>query len=175
MTIFQSIIGTDKKNPFFSVCRHAENKRLYVFYGANVFEILEDKKDSPQLRFLAGRLYNAGVKAKYISSEFGFCFRSIKKWAKAIQNGTDDEILELFEGRHHKRKMTYEVESFVSFEFKRIFPNNKHSYSKEIRESIKQVFGFEISSESLRPIFTKLKNELYPNEPDEIDEFKKKI
>lgn len=173
MPVFQTIIGTDKKNPFFSVHRDTENNRLYVYYGANVFEVLEDKKESPQLRFLVGKLYNAGVKAADISRELGFCFRSIKKWANAIQSGTDDEILELFEGRNHKSKMTHEVEGFVIYEFKRIYPKNKQSYSKEIRKSVKEVFGYDISSESLRPIFTKLRNELFPKEADEIDELKK--
>jgi hypothetical protein len=132
MVCLQSIIGADKKNPFFSVSRDEKNKKLYVFYGANVFGILADKKDSPQLKMLVAKLYNANVKITLISKEFGFCYRSIKKWAKAMQNGTDDETLEMFEGRHLQRKYTHDVEGFAAYEFKKIYPRNKHSNSKEI-------------------------------------------
>ena len=43
--VLQSIIGTDKKNPFLHVCRRRDSNQLDVFYGAQHLETVVDNKE----------------------------------------------------------------------------------------------------------------------------------
>jgi hypothetical protein len=60
---------------------------------------------------------------------------------------------------------------------RRYTPGTNIAIVKKYRESIKEVFGFEISSETFRPLFTKLKAEIFHEVSDEmsyeLDEIKK--
>jgi len=155
----QAIIGTDEKNPHFTVFRNLETKKIELYHGFVLFEILHDKKDNPQLKLLVARLSNAGVKTSVLTRQFGYCYRSIQNWSEALKNGTLEELVESLKGQGAPKKLNKEVEGFVEYEFKRIYPKNKSSYSKEIRKNIEEVFGYTISSETLRPLFNNLKEE----------------
>ncbi|MBI5416669.1 hypothetical protein HZA55_01775 [Candidatus Poribacteria bacterium] len=166
----QSIIGTDDRNPYYSVLKDKENNELQVYFGNALIEKLPDKKDSPQLKHLLGRLYNADVKVKSLTDYFGYSFQTIQRWGDAIKSGNMEEMARSFEGQGAPKKVTKEIESFVVYEFNRIYQENKYSYSKEIRKDIKNVFNVEISAETLRPIFTRIKEE---NRQKEVDLIKK--
>jgi transposase len=153
----QSIIGSSKNNPYLTVYRDTKKRQILVYHGLALMEVIPDKKDNPQLKLLAGRLYNTKVKAAQITREFGYCHQSIKRWAEALKEGTNEDIYYSLQGQGAPKKLTKEIEGFVSYEFNRIYPTNKQSYSKEIRQSIKQVFQKSISSETLRPLFNTLK------------------
>ncbi len=58
----QGIIGTDDKNPHFSVFRILETKKIEVYHGIVLMEIITDEKNNPQLKLLMARLNNVGVK-----------------------------------------------------------------------------------------------------------------
>ena len=43
----QSILGTNKKNPVFSVSQHTESKQYHVYYGMELFEVVpSDREDT---------------------------------------------------------------------------------------------------------------------------------
>ncbi|GAI20927.1 unnamed protein product, partial [marine sediment metagenome] len=73
MTIqLQQIIGVSKKNPYFTICRNESTPRnIYVYFGAALMEVVPEDKSNPEFKLLIARLYNAGVKAKSITEEFG--------------------------------------------------------------------------------------------------------
>lgn len=168
----QTIIGTDDKNPYLSVFRNLKTKKIEVYHGIVLFEIIPDEKNNLQLKLLIARLNNAGVKTSVLTRQFGYCYRSIKRWSNALKNGTLEELVESLKGQGAPKKLNKEVEGFVEYEFKRIYPKNKSSYSKEIRKNIEEVFGYTISSETLRPLFNTLKEK--KNKQKEII-FKKKL
>lgn len=155
----QAIIGTDEKNPYFTVFRNLMTNKIEVYHGIVLFETISYKKDNPQLKLLVARLNNAGVKTNVLTRRFGYCYRSIERWSDALKNGTFEEIVSSLETQGAPKKLNKEVEGFVEYEFKRIYPKNKYSYSKEIRKNIEEVFGYPISSETLRPLFNTLKEE----------------
>ena len=156
----QALIGTDAKNPFFTVFRNSKSKKIEVYHGICLLETIVDEKDNPQLKLLIARLKNAGVKTSILTRQFGYCYRSIIRWSKALENGDLEQLVEVLKGQGAPKKLNKEVEGFAGYEFKRIYPNNKYSYSKEIRKSIEEVFGYTISSETLRPLFYKLKEKM---------------
>lgn len=153
----QSIIGTSKNNPYLTVYRDPIKMEILVYHGLALMEVMPDKKDNPQLKLLAGRLYNAKVNAAQITRKFGYCHKSIKRWAGALKDGTNEDIYYSLQRQGAPKKLTKEIEGFVTYEYNRIYPTNKQSYSKEIRQSIYQVFQKRISSETLRPLFKTLK------------------
>ncbi len=168
----QGIIGTDDKNPHFSVFRNLKTKKIEVYHGIVLFETITDEKNNPHLKLLIARLNNTGVKTSVLTQQFGYCYRSIERWSQALKNGTFEELVESLKGQGAPKKLSKTVEGFVEYEFKRIYPKNRSSYSKEIRKEIEKVFGFTISSETLRPLFNRLKEK--NNKQKEIS-FKKKV
>ena len=60
-------------------------------------------------------------------------------------------------GQGAPRKLTSEIESFIELRFASIYRDNKYNYSAQIRQEIKDVFGKEISGETLRPLFGRLR------------------
>ena len=62
---FQEILGVDKKNPFFTICKDpSQPEKLLVFFGMSLLEVIDDTPDSPSLKLLLARLYNSGVKTQ---------------------------------------------------------------------------------------------------------------
>jgi hypothetical protein len=56
----QLILGTDKRNPLFTVYCQEEDDReqLHVYYGLELLEIVSADRNEPGFKMLVGRLYN---------------------------------------------------------------------------------------------------------------------
>jgi hypothetical protein len=60
--LLQPVLGTDKRNPIFSVCRQGGiAPSLHVYYGAELLEVVSEDRQHPAYKLLVARLYNAGV------------------------------------------------------------------------------------------------------------------
>ncbi len=155
----QYLIGTDKKNPFFSVCRD-ENKPgcLYVYFGATLLEVVPDDKSNFEFKLLIARLYNAKTKIESITKAFGVARTTMKRWGDAIKSGDPERLIEALSGQGAPRKLTREVKAFVRVRFLNIYQENHYNYSAIIRDEIKEIFEKKISAESLRPMFNDLKD-----------------
>lgn len=157
----QAIIGTDKKNPVFTVYRKQDpgtgKKEVYVFYGHQVLEVIEDYPDNPELKLMLARLYNAKVKAKSLIEHFGYSYPTLKRWSDALKSGDAQRLVDALSGQGAPKKLTVEIGSFVSHSFNRIYRRNRYSYSAEMRREIKEVFDVDISAETLRPLLKGLK------------------
>ena len=57
----QLILGTDKRNPLFTVYSQEEDdqEQLHVYYGLELLEIVSTEPNAPSFKMLVGRLYNA--------------------------------------------------------------------------------------------------------------------
>jgi len=153
----QSIIGTDRKNPYFTVLKDTKNRALYVYFGACLMEIISDKPDNPNLKHLIARLFNAGVKRKNLIKNFGYSYGAMKRWAEALKTGDAQIIVHALAGQGAPKKLTTEIRSFAAHRFKSEYAENKYSYSQIIRDEIAEIFQIDISSETLRPLFNELK------------------
>ena len=153
----QTIIGIDKRNPLFTIYRDSKQKELHVYYGGLLHEVVPDKKDTPELKLLIARLYNAGVCAKKIIESFGYCYPTIKRWGDALKSGDPEVLYYALSGQGGRKKLTPEIISFVIHDFGHIYPHNKYSYSQQIRKDIQDVYKVSVSAEALRPLFGELK------------------
>jgi len=157
----QEILGVDKNNPYYTVCRNQKDPgKFYLFLGAVLFEIVDANKDSLQFKLLIGRLYNSKINTHKLRSVFGISHPTMKKWGDALKSNEPLEVLSAMRGRNTPKKLTTEIQAFIRHRFMTIYSENKYSYSSQIREELKEIFNIEVSGECLRPIFNELKKKV---------------
>lgn len=159
----QQILGVDKRNPYFTICKDANNTNtntntnLYVFFGAALLEVVAMDESNPAFKLLIARLYNAGVNAKSLTKKFGFARTTMKRWGDALKSGDVEKLVKALSGAGAPKKMTTEIKAFIRVRFLSIYKENHYNYSSIIRSEIKEIYGKEFSGETLRPIFNELK------------------
>ncbi len=153
----QQILGTDKRNPNFTIYRCAEDQCLHVYYGAELFEKVPDDRNDAQYKLLVARLYNAKINATRIKEVFDVDFKTMRRWGEALHRGDPNQLVRVLSGREAQRKFTIEIQSFARLRFQQIYPRNRSSYSQQIRREIYEVFGEKLSAETIRPFFGKLR------------------
>ncbi|MCP4764272.1 MAG: hypothetical protein GY870_21035 [archaeon] len=146
-----------------------------MYFGAEILETFKNDKKDIRFKLAIARLYNAKVKCKALQEYFGLAHSTIRRWGLALKNEDSEKLFKALANPGQARKLTTEIKSFVKVRFKDIYSYNRRSYSYQIREEIKEVFGINLCSETLRPIFNDLKNELQSEPepeiiPDEIPE-----
>jgi transposase len=160
----QLIIGADSKNEF-TVYKNRKEQKVYVYFGAGLFEVTDDNKNNPELKLLLARLYNAGVKVKTLIEHFGFSYPTYKHWGDALKSGDEERIYNAFSGQGGgNKKLKPEIAAFITHDFGHVYARNKYSYSKEIREDIKEIYNVEVSAECIRPLLGRLKKAYNKNQ-----------
>ncbi len=156
----QQILGTDKRNPSFTICRNMEAGCLHVYYGGELFEKVPDDRNNPQYRMMVARLYNADVNAVKLKEAFGTDRKTMQCWGDALKSGDPEKLVRVLEGRQAHRKLTPEICAFVRMRFPVIYGENHSSYSKQMRVEIADVYGEALSPETLRPLLKELKEQI---------------
>ena len=157
----QTIISVDKKNPHFTIIRNSKTKTIDVYFVAALLDAIEDTHDNPNLKFMIARLFNAGVNKQSLTRTFGFSYNTIRGWAEAIKTDDPSTIVNALSGQGAPKKLTVEIKAYITHRFKSVYVENKYSYSKEIRNEIKEIFDQDISAETLRPLFNELKEKYF--------------
>ena len=159
--LLQPILGTCKDNPAFCVMSAvAEPKDLHVYFGLALLERIKSGADSFTYKNLVGRLYNADIKRINLVKAFGHPLSTIQRWGDAVKSGDAEKMAKAFAGQGKAPRMTSEIGRFIRSEFRRIYPGNPYSYSKQILDRVEHVFGESFSSETLRPLFNEEKTAL---------------
>lgn len=158
----QPILGTDKRNPIFSVYRPAGAAagELQVYYGAELLEVVPDDSQHPAFRLLLGRLYNAGLKAVTLQRSFGVDRKSLQRWGRALCSNDPQHLARALAGRRGPRKFTPEIRAFVTLRFAQLYREQRTGYCKRLRAEIAAVFGVHLSGECLRIPLRALKAQL---------------
>ena len=159
--LLQPVLGTDKRNPIFSVCRQAGTPpSLHVYYGAELLEVMPEDRQHPAFKLLVARLYNAGVKVSALQRSFKVDPKTMQRWGQALQSGEAEQLVRALAGRGGHRKLTAEIRSFVRVRFPEIYEQSRPGYSQRLRAEIQRVFGVRLSGECLRPLLKSLRAEL---------------
>jgi len=170
----QQILGTDKRNPVFTIYRDANEQILHVYYGGRLLEKVPDDKGDPEYKLLLARLFNAGVKAKALEDVFGVDHKTMKRWGSALKSGDPELLMRVLAGREANRKLSLEIRSYIEMRFPIIYQETRYTYSKRVREEIEHVFGKKISGETIRPLLKVLKEKerrkAEPIEPELVAE-----
>lgn len=159
--LLQPVLGTDKRNPIFSVCRQEGTPpTLHVYYGAELLEVVPEDRQHPAFKLLVARLYNAGVKGTALRRAFKVDRKTMQRWGQALQSGDAEQLVRALAGRGGQRKLTPEIRSFVRVRFPEIYDDSRAGYSQWLRAEIQRVFGVSLSGECLRPLLKTLRAEL---------------
>lgn len=160
----QLILGADNKNEF-TLYKNSNGNKIYVYFGIGLFEVVENNKDNAELKLLLARLYNSGVKVKTLIEHFGFSYPTYKHWGDALKSGDEERIYYALSGQGGgSKKLKPDIVAFIIHDFGHVFPRNKYSYSKEIREDIKDIYNLELSAECIRLLLGKLKKAYVKNQ-----------
>lgn len=149
------ILGTDKSNPAFSVYSPIGNKDFFeVYFGLALLEKVNGNTDGIQFKYLLGRLYNAGITRKKLVEAFEIPLSTIRRYGKAVKSTDPEDMMRRFSGQGAVKKLTPEIENYIRCEFRRLYQENKYTYSSKIICQVKEIFGVSFSSETIRPFFT---------------------
>jgi hypothetical protein len=164
--VLQSLIGTDKRNPYLHVCRRKDSSQLDIFYGAQHLETVVDNKDHISFRAAVGRLYNAGLNRRILSKVFGVDRKTLQRWGQALLMPDAEASVHALRSRSEPRKLTVEIRKFAEVRFEHIYSHNRYSYNSQIRKEIFETFSVQLSPESLRAIFSACKQRLSREKSD---------
>ena len=106
----QPILGTDRKNPVFSVYRHSQSRQYHVYYGLELFEVVPSDHEDTRFKLMVAHLRNVGAKLGVLQKAFGVDPRTIKKWSAALKSGDAQKLIQALAGRSAGRKLTPAVE-----------------------------------------------------------------
>ncbi len=100
----QSILGTSKRNPVFSVHRHRVTGDYHVYYGLELFEAVPCDHENPQFKLMLAHLHNIGVPLMKLQEVFGVDPQTILNWSRALKSGSADKLSQALAGRSAQRK-----------------------------------------------------------------------
>lgn len=155
----QLILGTDKRNPLFTVYAHeeGEEEQLHVYYGLELLEVVPADREDPNFKMLVGRLYNAGVKPGVLERTFQRDGKTIQRWGRALRSRKAEELIRVLEGRQASRKFSAEIQAYVRVRWPELAREGFYGVGKRLRQEIASVFGVKLSQETLRPLMGELK------------------
>lgn len=153
----QLILGTDKRNPLFTVYAGEDEEHLHVYYGLELLEVVSADQNDPSFKMLVGRLYNARLNLRVLRQTFQVDPKTIKRWGNALCSRDAQQLLGVLVGRRGKRKLTAEIESYVRMRWPELSLRGTYGIGKRLRQEIQSVFKLKISQETLRPLMGELK------------------
>src|SRR5512143_931131 len=111
----QLILGTDKRNPLFTVYAQEEGEaeQLHVYYGLELLEVVSADRNDPSFKMLVGRLYNAGVSLRVLQLTFASDAKTIQRWGRALRSRDAEELIRVLQGRGTRRKFSPEIKAYV--------------------------------------------------------------
>ena len=157
----QLILGTDKRNPLFTVYAQAEGEeaQLHVYYGLELLEVVSADRQEPSFKMLVGRLYNAGVSVGVLQQTFQADAKTIQRWGRALRSRNAQELIRVLEGRRSSRKLSPEIRAYVRVRWPDLVSQGLYGIGKRLRQEIQSVFGVTLSQETLRPLMGELKRQ----------------
>ena len=160
----QLILGTDKRNPLFTVYSHeeGEEEQLHVYYGLELLEVVSADPNDPSFKMLVGRLYNAGVGLRVLRETFHLDSKTIQRWGRALRSRDAQELIRVLEGRRANRKLRPQIQGYVRARWPELVKRGLYGIGKRLRQEIQAVFGVKLSQETLRPLLRELKREPSP-------------
>lgn len=161
----QLLLGTDKRNPVFTVYEDDSGERLLVFYGFELLEIVGNDPTDPAFKLLLARLYNAKVKLSALCAAFPVDPKTIRRWGRALQEGDAAQLVRVLEGRSACRKLTPAVENFARLRWPDLVAERSYGAVSRLLLEIRSVFNLEISRSGLQGLVRTLKGGPAPQEP----------
>jgi hypothetical protein len=160
----QLLLGTDKRNPLFTVYHQDEGERaeLHVYYGLELLEVVSAERDEPDFKMLVGRLANAGVSRRVLQHTFEVDPKTMQRWGRALRCRNASELIRVFAGRRANRKLTPEIQAYVRMRWPDLAKDGTYGIGQRLRQEIQRVFNLTLSQETLRPLLAELRSQPIP-------------
>jgi len=157
----QLILGTDKRNPLFTVYIQEEDteEQLHVYYGLELLEVVSADRNDPSFKMLVGRLHNASVSLRVLQQTFQTDAKTIQRWGRALRSRDAQALIRVLGGRRTCRKLSPEIKAYVRARWSYLARAGLYGIGKRLRQEIQAVFGVKLSQETLRPLLGELKRE----------------
>lgn len=158
----QGQLGVDKRQPLITIQSTEDDKKLIIYLGFVDKWRIPNDPTSIQYRLYVGELAAAGFSITQLAQVFPFSRPTIMRYRSAVLNIADEpELLATLQGAHCKKtKLTPEVEVFIRNRFEKIYPENRGSYNKQLRQEIQANFQIVLSPEAVRQVIAPLRYEL---------------
>lgn len=160
----QSILGTDKRNPSFSIYVDPTGERLQVYYGFELMEYVNNDREDPAFKLLLGRLYNGGLNLRVLSEVFEVDPKTIRRWGKALYLRDATELIRVLEGRAAGRKRTLAVERFARLRWPHLVADGRYGAIGRLLGEIESVLDVKLSRSGVKDLIRELKNGTPPEE-----------
>ena len=142
----QLILGTDKRNPLFTVYaqEEEEEEQLHVYYGLELLEVVSADRNEPSFKMLVGRLYNAGVRLRVLQQTFQTDAKTIQRWGRALRSHNAEELIRVLEGRRTHRKLSAEIKAYARVRWPELVKAGLYGIGKRLRQEIQSVLGVKL-------------------------------
>ena len=151
MDILQPFLGQDKSNSLFEILLDPKiPDLLFVYFGMHLLEKI--RRNSLEEKFLVGRLFNGNFSRRELTKNFGYDFKTMRKWGEALHTGDIEYILKVFAGNTAKRKITKDIEKYIRKLYREIYVEYGCHSNEHIRKKVEDIFEVPISYESIRLI-----------------------
>ena len=130
-------------------------------------EIVPNQPQAPAFKLLGGRLFNARLKVQSLTEVFEVDRKTLQRWGRALQSGDAQELVRVLAGRSAGRKLTPTLEAFVRQRWPRLTAQGTYGSSPRLRQEIHEIFGVDLSPETLRPLVQELKAGTGPVESED--------
>jgi len=168
----QPLLPQDKNNPYLSIYNDPiDPQKVDVYFEMALIEKIKSGMDSYHGKHLLGRLYNASFSRKTLVDTFGIAVSTLHRWGNALLTGDSIIIEQAFSGQGAEKKLTSVIEKYIISEFNKIYEYEKYKYSSIILKGVKDIFGVNLESETIRLILKNQKNKfnnIIPNESCEV-------
>jgi hypothetical protein len=153
----QAILGTDKRNPNFTVYADEEKQELPIYYGLELLQVVPDRRDGLAYKVWVGQLYNARVKVRALQEAFGVDRKTMKRWGEALVQPDVQEFARVMAGRQQGRKLTPEIRAYIRMRWPELQARGERRYRQVIQAEVKTIFGVRLCGETLRGVFRELR------------------
>jgi len=146
------LCGSNKTVSDITVYLKDDGRTLVVYMGCGL--LCETPCDPGNLLYktLVGWLRLMGFKTSHLKEKLGHDNRTITAWSKALLSSDPGDAARIFAGRGGVGKLTGPLVRFVKMQY-RLLKGRVAGFRREISSLVKEVFGHELSGETLRQIF----------------------
>ena len=146
--LLQLILGTDKRNPCFSIYEDEERHQWHVYYGFELLQVVPQEREGLAFKIMVGQLYNANVKVAALQEVFAVDPKTMKRWGDVIIKGDPEELLRVMAGRQQGRKLTPEIRALIRLRWLQLRAQGERKYRQKIQVEVEAVFGVRLCGET---------------------------
>lgn len=146
----QYFLGTSKNNPIFYVKYTEQEQMIDIFFGGIKFTSIPNDKRSILFKSTISMLVNAEVCIRHIQIAFKISFQTVQKFTAAFKDATTEVNL------RNPGRIPYKLNEKVKNSIFNIAKEEKNigvrGYQKRTNARIRELYGFDISHETIRAV-----------------------